>query len=112
MDGISLPTSSALISARHDVVVGASAWDHNASGLRAMSSLLEVIGLTKRYGEQIALADVGFAVNAGEVLGLIGPNGAGKTTLLEAIAGVLPADSGDVLWHGRSLPQAARRQAI
>jgi ABC-type glutathione transport system ATPase component len=37
-------------------------------------------------GEQRALADISFTVNAGEILGLIGPNGAGKTTLLEAIA--------------------------
>src|SRR6266702_1837645 len=85
MDGVSLTTSSALISARHDVVVDVSTWDHNASGLHAVPSLLEVVGLTKRYGEQIALADVGFAANAGEVLGLIGPNGAGKTTLREAM---------------------------
>src|ERR1043166_4432918 len=112
MDGVSLPTSSVLISARHDVVVGASAWDHNASGLRAVPSLLEVVGITKGHGEQIALADVGFAANAGEVLGLIGPNGAGKTTLLEAIAGVLPADSGAGGWRGTALPQARRRAAM
>ncbi len=48
--------------------------------------LLRVAGLTKRYGEQHALAAVSFDVRAGEVLGLIGPNGAGKTTLLEALA--------------------------
>src|SRR2546430_16284105 len=100
MDGVSLPTTSALISARHDVVVGASTWDHNAFGLRAGPSLLEVVGLSKRYGEQIALADVGFAVNAGEVLGLIVPNGACKTTLLEAIAVFLAADSGAVVLRG------------
>src|SRR6266496_5998041 len=110
MDGVSLTTSSALISARHDVVVDVSTWDHNASGLHAVPSLLEVVGLTKRYGEQIALADVGFAANAGEVLGLIGPNGAGKTTLLEAIAGVLPADDGRILWRGMSLPLPQRRE--
>src|SRR6266545_3119813 len=112
MDGVSLTTSSALISARHDVVVDVSTWDHNASGLHAVPSLLEVVGLTKRYGEQIALADVGFAANAGEVLGLIGPNGAGKTTLLEAIAGVLPADGGRVLWRGMSLPLPQRRECM
>ena len=62
------------------------------------------------YGEQRALADISFAVNAGEVLGLIGPNGAGKTTLLEAIAGLLPADGGRILWRGTSLalPQPPR----
>ena len=42
----------------------------------AVPALLRVAGLAKRYGEQRALADISFAVNAGEVLGLIGPNGA------------------------------------
>jgi ABC-type multidrug transport system ATPase subunit len=74
--------------------------------------LLQVSGLTKRYGEQRALADVSFSVQAGEVLGLIGPNGAGKTTLLEAIVGVLPADSGDVLWRGTSLELSQRRRSM
>ena len=49
---------------------------------------------------------------AREVLGLIGPNGAGKTTLLETIAGIVPADAGDVLWHGAPLAHAHRRDAI
>src|SRR5437588_12489868 len=71
-------------------------------------SLLEVLALTKRYGERVALADVAFSVHRGEVLGLIGPNGAGKTTLLEAVAGLLPVDAGSVLWHGRRLPRARR----
>src|SRR5262249_1974326 len=48
-------------------------------------ALMQVAGLCKRYGEQRALVDISFAVNAGEVLGLIGPNGAGKTTLMEAV---------------------------
>jgi ABC-2 type transport system ATP-binding protein len=74
--------------------------------------LLEVATLTKRYGDQRALADVSFSVQAGEVLGLIGPNGAGKTTLLEAIAGILPADSGQVLWRGTSLALSQRRKSM
>jgi len=73
-------------------------------------SLMHVAGLTKRYGEQRALADISFAVNAGEVLGLIGPNGAGKTTLMEAVAGLLPLDSGEVLWRGTPLPLPQRRE--
>ncbi|MER8614475.1 ABC transporter ATP-binding protein [Mesorhizobium sp. M1136] len=73
---------------------------------------LRVDALTKRYGPQTALADVAFTVEAGEVLGLIGPNGAGKTTLLEAVAGVLPADSGTIFWHGAPLPPALRRRSI
>ncbi len=74
--------------------------------------LLQVSGLSKRYGDQYALADVSFPVHGQEVLGLIGPNGAGKTTLLEAIAGVLPADAGLVLWQGTLLSQARRRDLI
>jgi ABC-type multidrug transport system ATPase subunit len=74
------------------------------------AALMQVVGVTKRYGDQRALADVSFAVNAGEVLGLIGPNGAGKTTLLEAIAGLVPADGGHVLWRGNSPPLSQRRE--
>jgi ABC-2 type transport system ATP-binding protein len=78
----------------------------------APQPLLEVTGLKKHYGDQIALADVSFLVNAGEVLGVIGPNGAGKTTLLEVIAGLLPADSGVIAFHGSPLPQGRRREAM
>jgi ABC-2 type transport system ATP-binding protein len=75
-------------------------------------TVLEVTALTKRYGDQPALRDVGFAVRNGEVLGLIGPNGAGKTTLLESIAGLLPVESGRIFWRGRPLPAQRRREAI
>jgi ABC-type multidrug transport system ATPase subunit len=73
-------------------------------------ALMEVAGLSKRYGEQHALADISFAVNAGEVLGLIGPNGAGKTTLMEAVAGVLAADDGRILWRRTPLALPQRRE--
>jgi ABC-2 type transport system ATP-binding protein len=75
-------------------------------------ALMEVARLGKHYGEQRALADISFAVNAGEVLGLIGPNGAGKTTLMEAIAGVIPADAGRILWHGQPLGLPHRRDLL
>jgi ABC-2 type transport system ATP-binding protein len=81
-------------------------------GDQTSPTLIEVVALTKRYGEQFALADVAFDVRRGEVLGIIGPNGAGKTTLLEGIAGLLPVDCGDVLWQGRSLPPAQRRNIV
>src|SRR5262249_39579294 len=73
-------------------------------------ALMQVAGLCKRYGEQRALADISFAVNAGEVVGLIGPNGAGKTTLMEAVADVLAADDGRILWRGTSLALPQRRE--
>jgi ABC-2 type transport system ATP-binding protein len=75
-------------------------------------ALMDVAALTKRYGEQFALADIAFGIRRGEVLGIIGPNGAGKTTLLEGIAGLLPLDSGEVLWQGRPLLRAQRRNNI
>src|SRR5215510_5781674 len=68
--------------------------------------LLQVLGLTKRYGDQQALAQVSFDVRAGEVLGLIGPNGAGKTTLLEALAGLIPVEAGELMWCGALAPSA------
>jgi ABC-2 type transport system ATP-binding protein len=81
-------------------------------GDQASPASMDVAALTKRYGEQFALADVAFDIHGGEVLGVIGPNGAGKTTLLEGLAGLLPVDSGDVRWQGRSLSRAQRRNAI
>ena len=76
------------------------------------TALLQIASLTKFYGEQLALDGVGFSVQAGEILGLIGPNGAGKTTLLEAIAGLLPVDSGEIRFRDQPLPAHRRREAI
>ena len=73
-------------------------------------ALMQVAGLTKRYGEQRALSDVSFNVHPRELLGLIGPNDAGKTTLMEAITGVLAADDGRILWRGTSLALPQRRE--
>ncbi len=79
---------------------------------RPQQSLLEVAALTTSHGAQLALSDVAFTANAGEILGIIGPNGAGKTTLLECLAGILAADSGKVYWRGKPLPAAQRRRAM
>ena len=80
--------------------------------MKARTGLLEVAGLSKQYEGQRALTEVSFDVHPGEILGIIGPNGAGKTTLLEAIAGMLPADAGRVLWQGAVLPASHRREAL
>ncbi|WP_290810120.1 ABC transporter ATP-binding protein [Halovivax sp.] len=53
-------------------------------------------GVTKRYGESVALDGVSLSIEPGEVFGLIGPNGAGKTTLVRALTGTLAPDAGDV----------------
>jgi ABC-type multidrug transport system ATPase subunit len=73
---------------------------------------LQVAGITKWYGDQLALADVSFGIRRGEILGLIGPNGSGKTTLLETVAGLLPVKAGSVLWQRSSLPQHRRREVV
>lgn len=75
-------------------------------------ALMQVAGLTKRYGDRDALAGVSFDVPVGEVLGLIGPNGAGKTTLLETVAGLLPADAGEVIWRGATVSAGRRRDVL
>ncbi|HWU40778.1 MAG TPA: ABC transporter ATP-binding protein [Candidatus Acidoferrum sp.] len=68
-----------------------------------MPALLEVRSLTKSFGGLRALNGISFTVEAGKILSIIGPNGAGKTTLFNVITGALPADSGDILFEGRSI---------
>ena len=59
-------------------------------------NVVEVSGLRKRYGSQIAVDDVSFAVEEGEIFGILGPNGAGKTTTVETIAGLRKPDGGTI----------------
>jgi branched-chain amino acid transport system permease protein len=66
-------------------------------------TILEVAGLTKRYGGVVALDAVNFTVPAGEILGLIGPNGAGKTTCFNIISGALGPTSGTVTFLGQQI---------
>jgi branched-chain amino acid transport system ATP-binding protein len=68
-----------------------------------MSLLLDVKGVTKRYGGLTANSDITFDVNAGEIVGIIGPNGAGKSTLFDLITGFQPVDAGRVFLDGREI---------
>ncbi|MBV9811664.1 MAG: ATP-binding cassette domain-containing protein, partial [Acetobacteraceae bacterium] len=61
-----------------------------------MTRLLQVAGLVKRYGGLLAVKDIGFSVNGGEILGLIGPNGSGKSTVMKCIMGVERPTAGSV----------------
>jgi branched-chain amino acid transport system ATP-binding protein len=68
-----------------------------------MSLLLDVRGLTKRYGGLTANADITFDVHSGEIVGIIGPNGAGKSTLFDLITGFQSLDAGRVFLDGRDI---------
>jgi branched-chain amino acid transport system ATP-binding protein len=70
-------------------------------------SLLEVDGLSVRYGEVTAVDSVGFDLDRGEVLGIIGPNGAGKTSLIDALSGFVPAATGSIKLDGRDVTTTA-----
>jgi ABC-2 type transport system ATP-binding protein len=75
--------------------------------------MIEVSGLTKRYGTFTAVKDLSFTVSPGEVMGLVGPNGAGKTTTLRCAAGIIPPTEGTLRVGGVDLaadPVAAKRQ--
>ena len=65
--------------------------------------MLELRGLTRRFGGLVAVNDVSLSVQRGELLGLIGPNGAGKTTLFNLLMGLLPPSAGEVHFEGQRI---------
>ena len=69
-------------------------------------TLLDVKNLQKKFGGLVAVNNVSFTVNSGEILGLIGPNGAGKSTLFNLISGALPANEGQVVFMGQDITHA------
>jgi ABC-2 type transport system ATP-binding protein len=71
--------------------------------------MLSVTGLTRRFGDQVALDDVGFDVRPGRMTGFVGANGAGKTTAMRIILGVLAPAAGEVRWNGEPLTQRLRQ---
>ena len=74
--------------------------------------MIEARGLTKRYGDLVAVEDVSFSLARGEVVGFLGPNGAGKTTTIRMLTGFLPPTDGTAVIAGHDIfgdPIAARR---
>ena len=67
-----------------------------------MSELLKCAGLTKKYGNVVALSGLDLTVESGKIIGILGPNGSGKTTLIKLINGLLTPTSGSVLVDGRA----------
>ena len=78
----------------------------------ATEPALRVEGVTKRYGERLALREVSFTANLGERVAVIGPNGAGKTTLLSILAGIQPPTSGSVSRDARDIGWVPQQPAI
>jgi ABC-2 type transport system ATP-binding protein len=74
------------------------------------SIVLELIGLTRRYGDLVALDDLSFTVAEGQMFGFVGTNGAGKTTAMRIVLGVLEPDAGVVRWRGRPVDSAMRQR--
>jgi ABC-2 type transport system ATP-binding protein len=73
------------------------------SRARATTPLLEVSGLTHRFGDVVAVDGVGLSIGSGEIVGLVGRNGAGKTTTMRAIMGILLPERGVVTWRGHAI---------
>ena len=72
--------------------------------------MLEFDGLTRRFGAVVALDNLSFVVEAGQVFGFLGPNGAGKTTAMRAVFALIGIDSGVVRWNGAPVTADARRR--
>src|ERR1700750_2550049 len=69
----------------------------------AATAMLEVQRVTRRFGGLVALSEVSFSINKGEIYGLIGPNGAGKTTLFNVLTGIYRQDEGAIRFEGAEL---------
>jgi branched-chain amino acid transport system ATP-binding protein len=77
-----------------------------------VTALLEVRGVSKHFGGLMAVAEVSFTLNEGEILGLIGPNGAGKTTLFNVVNGVYKADIGTITFSGKDITGCSPDQVV
>ncbi len=65
--------------------------------------MIEIKNVTKKYGNKVAIKNISFDVNDGDIFAFIGHNGAGKTTLIKAIVGIHDFDEGDILINGKSI---------
>ena len=70
---------------------------------------IKVTNLTKKYGQQVAVDNISFAVDEGEIVGFLGPNGAGKSTTMKIITGYLPPTNGSVLVAGENVVEHPMR---
>ena len=77
-----------------------------------MTRLLEVKGLTKKFGGVVAVDDLSFYVEECEILGLMGPNGAGKTTTFNLIMGDYKPDAGEISFKGKNIGRLQTHQRV
>src|SRR5690606_28667946 len=87
---------------KQNATAGRSATD-SSSRSTAMAPLLELQGVTKRFGGLIAVNNVNLLVDKGTITSVIGPNGAGKTTIFNTITGIYKPDEGDVQFDGHTI---------
>jgi D-xylose transport system ATP-binding protein len=73
--------------------------------------ILELKGVSKRFGAVQALTNVDFQANSGEIMALVGDNGAGKSTLIKGIAGIYPFDDGDIYFDGNRVTMSSPRDS-
>ena len=78
------------------------------TALLPVGSLLEVRGLSHRFGDRVVLGELSFSVAPGEVVGLLGPNGSGKSTTFRVLTGLLVPDRGEVFLRGQQVPPGGR----
>ncbi len=71
--------------------------------------MIEVKNVTKKYGNFVALDDISFKINEGEIIGLLGPNGAGKSTTMNIITGYIEQTSGEVIVAGYDMEKKAKK---
>lgn len=77
-----------------------------------MSAMLQVRGLSKRFGGLTAVKNLSFDLNEGEIVGLIGPNGAGKSTAFNLIGGTLAPSAGSILFDGHEIAGCKPSQVV
>jgi len=75
-------------------------------------SLLEARGVTRAFGSLVAINNVSFAVEPGELRAVIGPNGAGKTTFFNLISGLFPPTNGSILFDGRDITRYSANKRV
>lgn len=75
-----------------------------------MGRVLELAGLSKRFGDVVALDDAGLVARPGRILGFLGPNGAGKTTAMRSVFGLVALDAGTVRWNGQPVEPEMRNR--